>query len=185
MRFLLDANLFPNLLTALVAVGHVARHVDEIGLLGPPTPRSSIGPPPMVTCSSPRTLTCARLAARGSASPSVVLVRHVADLPWHEHQALLMANLPAVLADLQQGAIVSLSPTRLAVRSLPIDGGLWPHLFPNGCPSQVEIACGIAHGALSTTWKVSSSAGWGRQTRQYEMSVAGPVNSHDHGRPGG
>ena len=123
----------------------------------------------------------ALLAARGSSGPSVVLVRHVADLPWHEHQVLLMANLPAVLADLQQGAIVSLSP-----RGWPCDAcrsmvGLRPHLFPDGCPSQAEIA----HGALSTTWYMSSSAGRGRQTRQYEMSVDGPVNSHDHGRPGG
>lgn len=63
------------------------------------------------------------LAARGSAGPSVVLLRHVAELPWRDHQALLVENLPAVLADLQDGAVVSLSPTRLAVRRLPIVGG--------------------------------------------------------------
>lgn len=63
------------------------------------------------------------LAARGSAGPSVVLLRHAAELPWHEHQALLLANLPAVLSELREGAVVSLSPTRLAVRRLPIHGG--------------------------------------------------------------
>jgi hypothetical protein len=63
------------------------------------------------------------LAARGSAAPSVVLLRHVAELPWREHEALLIADLPAVLGDLGQGAVVSLSPTRLAVRRLPIAGG--------------------------------------------------------------
>lgn len=63
------------------------------------------------------------LAARGSAGPSVVLLRQVAELPWRDHEAMLVANLPAVLPDLQDGAVVSLSPTRLAVRRLPIDGG--------------------------------------------------------------
>lgn len=52
-----------------------------------------------------------------------MLLRHVAELPWHEHAALLVANLPAVLNDLGEGAVVALSPTRLAVRRLPIDGG--------------------------------------------------------------
>ena len=49
-----------------------------------------------------------------------MLLRHVAELSWPEHQALLLANLPSVLEDLQAGAVVSLSPTRLAVRRLPI-----------------------------------------------------------------
>ncbi len=60
------------------------------------------------------------LASRGSSVPSVVLLRQVAELPWREHEALLVTNLPAVLGDLQEGAVVSLSPTRLAVRRLPI-----------------------------------------------------------------
>ena len=124
MRFLLDANLSPKLLPALVAAGHVARHVDEIGLLGASDAtifdRAAADGDVLITADSDFS---APLAARGSSGPSVVLLRHVAELPWHAHQVLLMANPPAVLADLQQGAIVSLSPTRLAVRRLPIDGG--------------------------------------------------------------
>ena len=34
MRFLLDANLSPRRVTARVTAGHVARHVDGIGLPG-------------------------------------------------------------------------------------------------------------------------------------------------------
>ncbi len=124
MRFLLDANLSPKLVTALVAAGHVARHVDEIGLLGASDTtifdRAAADGDVLITADSDFSML---LSARGSAGPSVVLLRHVAELPWHEHQALLVANLPAVLADLKEGAVVSLSPTRLAVRRLPIQGG--------------------------------------------------------------
>jgi predicted nuclease of predicted toxin-antitoxin system len=34
------------------------------------------------------------LAVRRAAAPSVVLLRHVTELPRHEHAALLIANLP-------------------------------------------------------------------------------------------
>jgi hypothetical protein len=36
---------------------------------------------------------------------------------------LLLANLPTIVDDLEQGVVVSLSPTRLAVGDLPIR---WP-----------------------------------------------------------
>jgi len=60
------------------------------------------------------------LALRGVSGPSVVLLRHVSELTREEHAGLLTANLPLVSADLDSGAIVSLSPVRLAVRNLPI-----------------------------------------------------------------
>ena len=122
MRFLLDANISPKLLPALLAAGHVARHVDEIGLLGASDAaifdQAAADSDVLITADSDFS---ALLAARGSAGPSVVLLRHVAELPWHDYEALLMANLPTVLTELQQGAVVSLSPARLAVRRLPID----------------------------------------------------------------
>lgn len=62
----------------------------------------------------------ALLAMRRSTSPSVVHLRHVAELVAEEHVTLLVANLPQIADDLVRGAIVSLSPTRLAVRDLPI-----------------------------------------------------------------
>jgi predicted nuclease of predicted toxin-antitoxin system len=124
VRFLLDANLSPKLVAALEAAGHASRHVDEIGLLRASDvtifDRAAADGDVLITADSDFTNL---LAARDSAAPSVVLLRHVAELPWREHEALLIANLPAVLGDLEQGAVVSLSPTRLAVRRLPIAGG--------------------------------------------------------------
>lgn len=123
MRFLLDANLSPRLVTALTAAGLPSRHVDEIGLLGASDQtifdRAAADGDVLITADSDFTNL---LAARGSSGPSVVLLRHVAELPWREHEALLVANLPAVLHELEEGAVVSLSPNRLAVRRLPIDG---------------------------------------------------------------
>ena len=61
------------------------------------------------------------LASRRSVGPSVILLRQVAELPWTVHLELLTANLSSVQPDLEAGAVVSLSATRLAVRRLPID----------------------------------------------------------------
>jgi predicted nuclease of predicted toxin-antitoxin system len=61
------------------------------------------------------------LALRAARQPSVVLLRQIAELPRLNQAALLTANLPSVLDDLERGAIVSLSPTRLAVRALPVE----------------------------------------------------------------
>jgi predicted nuclease of predicted toxin-antitoxin system len=123
VRFLLDANLSPKLVTALTAAGHATRHVDDIGLVSASDltifDRAAADGDVLITADSDFTNL---LAARGSSGPSVVLLRHVAELPWREHEALLIANLPIVLADLAEGAVVSLSPTRLAVRLLPIVG---------------------------------------------------------------
>lgn len=123
MRFLLDANLSPRLVSGLVEAGYAVRHVDDIGLLGASDveifDRAAQDRDVVITADSDFSML---LAARGSVGPSVVLLRQVAELQWPEHQRLLIENLPAVLADLQAGAVVSLSPTRLAVRSLPIVG---------------------------------------------------------------
>lgn len=60
------------------------------------------------------------LALRRAASSSVVKLRHDAKLSPDAHLALLIANMPAIADDLKRGAIVSLSPTRLAIRALPM-----------------------------------------------------------------
>lgn len=62
----------------------------------------------------------ALLAMRRTTSPSVVHLRRVAELTPEHHIDLLVANLPQVEEDLDRGVIVSLSPTRLAVRELPL-----------------------------------------------------------------
>jgi predicted nuclease of predicted toxin-antitoxin system len=62
----------------------------------------------------------ARLALAAADGPSVVQLRGVAELPPADHLQLLVDNLSTVADDLGEGAVVSLSPTRLAVRRLPI-----------------------------------------------------------------
>ena len=121
MRLLLDANLSPRLVASLAAAGYPARHVSDIGLLAASDDtifdRAAAEGDVIVTADTDFTML---LAARKSATPSVVLLRHVAELPAHVHAALLIDNLPLVTEDLSHGAVVSLSPTRLAVRRLPI-----------------------------------------------------------------
>jgi predicted nuclease of predicted toxin-antitoxin system len=60
------------------------------------------------------------LALRRGESPSVIHLRHVAELGPDEHVKLLLANLPTITDDLERGVVASLSPTRLAIRDLPI-----------------------------------------------------------------
>jgi hypothetical protein len=55
------------------------------------------------------------LALRRASAPSVVHLRHINELTWQNQAALLTTNLPMVLGYLDDGAIVSLSPTRMAV----------------------------------------------------------------------
>lgn len=125
MRFLLDANLSPQLVQGMTSAGFEVRHVDSIGLLQATDEvifaHAGADGDVLITADSDFSML---LAARGSAGPSVVLLRHVAELPWRVHLALLVDNLPAVLQDLEAGAVVSLSPTRMAVRRLPIGNDL-------------------------------------------------------------
>lgn len=60
------------------------------------------------------------LAGRGTTGPSVVLFHRQTGRRPREQAALLLANLPAVESDLQDGAIVVVEEHRLRVRALPI-----------------------------------------------------------------
>lgn len=121
MRFLLDANLSPRLAEALSHAGFDVRHVVELGLVGASDTaifdRAAADGDVVITADSDFSML---LASRRSVGPSVILLRQVAELSWTAHFELLTANLPAVRADLEAGAVVSLSPARLAVRRLPI-----------------------------------------------------------------
>lgn len=121
MRLLLDANLSPRLVTPLSGAGYDVTHVGELGLLTADDPvifdRAVEDGYVVVTADTdfPRLL-----ALRRSACPSVILLRRVAELPPVDHAALLLANLPSILEDLERGVVVSMSPTRMAIRDLPI-----------------------------------------------------------------
>lgn len=121
MRLLLDANLSPRLADSLSTAGYTVTHVARLGLANATdaTIFDYAGSEDLVVVTADSDFPML-LALRRSTSPSVVHLRHVSELAPLEHAALLVANLPLVEADLESGAIVSLSPTRLAVRNLPI-----------------------------------------------------------------
>jgi predicted nuclease of predicted toxin-antitoxin system len=121
MRLLLDANLSPRLLKPLREANHDVVHVAEIDLAT--ATDSEIFDHAVtqgfaiVTADSDFAML---LALRRAESPSVIQLRHVAELGPDDHVKLLLANLPTIADDLERGVVVSLSPTRLAVRDLPI-----------------------------------------------------------------
>lgn len=122
MRLLIDANLSPSLVDGLVEAGFDALHLGDVDLL---TASDAV----IIEYARANDLVlvavdsdfAAMLAIAGSAQPSVVQLRDVGELAPPAHLALLVANLGTVVGDLDAGAMVSLSPSRLAVRRLPID----------------------------------------------------------------
>lgn len=121
MKLLLDANLSPRVAEALRVAGYKVTHVDDLRLLRASDDeifdRAIEDGVVVITADSDFG---ALLAMRRSKSPSVVHLRQVAELVPEEQISLLLANLPQITDDLERGVIVSLSPTRLAVRDLPI-----------------------------------------------------------------
>ncbi|MGH9243626.1 MAG: DUF5615 family PIN-like protein [Acidimicrobiales bacterium] len=121
MKLLIDANLAPRVADGLQAAGFDAIHVVDLDLVAATDDeifdRADMDGFTVVTADSDFGML---LALRRATSPSVVHLRHVSELGPADHTALLTANLPQLTEDLQRGAIASLSPTRLAVRDLPI-----------------------------------------------------------------
>jgi predicted nuclease of predicted toxin-antitoxin system len=121
MKLLLDANLSPKVAEGLRQAGFDAIHVEDLDLLTATDDeifdRSVEDQFVVITADSDFGML---LALRRATSPSVVHLRHVAELPPDDHIALLVANLPTIAGDLERGAIASLSPSRLAVRDLPL-----------------------------------------------------------------
>jgi len=121
VRLLFDANLSPEVARRLGEAGHDSTHVGDIGLLTAADPAIL-----EAAADQDRVLITAdadfgALLALGSlAAPSVVLLRSADHMRPAEQAALLGANLPAIQEALNEGAIVSLSPDRLRVRTLPM-----------------------------------------------------------------
>ena len=120
MRLVVDANLSPALIEGLAEAGFEALHVGDVGLLTASDAAiieyARAHDLVLVTVDSDF---AAMLAITGTEQPSVVQLRDVGELAPPAHLALLVAG--TAVGDLEAGAIVSLSPTRLAVRRLPIE----------------------------------------------------------------
>ncbi|MDH4119159.1 MAG: DUF5615 family PIN-like protein [Acidimicrobiia bacterium] len=121
MKFLIDANLSPRIARRLTSEGHEAAHVADVDLLTASDPdilaHAEAQGQVIVTADTDfPTL----VALRSMTTPSVVLMRAVADLTVDRHIDLLLTNLPTVADDLRSGAIVTISPERIRIRDLPI-----------------------------------------------------------------
>ncbi len=122
MRVLVDANLSPVVGAALRDAGHDAVHVLDLGLVTADDDRildaAAHDDRVIVTADADFG---ALLAIRALAEPSVVLLRSADHLSPPEQAALLLANLPQLTADLQAGAIASISRSWVRVRNLPVE----------------------------------------------------------------
>ncbi|HMQ27228.1 MAG TPA: DUF5615 family PIN-like protein [Acidimicrobiales bacterium] len=121
MRLLLDANLSPRLVEMLSAGGVEAVHVGDLGLLQATDEAilDAARSDQMVVVTTDSDFPML-LVLTSASHPSVVHLRDIAEQPPEQQAALLLANLRSIEADLERGAIASLSPRRLAVRDLPV-----------------------------------------------------------------
>jgi hypothetical protein len=75
------------------------------------------------------------LAVSGATRPSVVLLRSADHLTPDQQATPLIANLPAVAAELDSGAAVSIARGRLCVRPLPVHPAPDPPGNQASCPA--------------------------------------------------
>jgi predicted nuclease of predicted toxin-antitoxin system len=120
VRLLIDANLSPRVVPALLAAGHDSAHVFDVDLTDASDAlilqRADDDDKVIV---SSDTDFGALLARQQRSKPSFVLLRHVNDLKARDQAALLIAVLPSVVEELSAGAVVTLSRGRVRTRRLP------------------------------------------------------------------
>jgi len=123
VRLLLDENLSPSICARLVAAGHQAVHVRDLGLAGADDrvvlDHAKAGPWVLVTAD--RTDFGRLLRADQVSAPSVVLLRLPSLIRGQDIADLLVANLVGPVADaLDAGAFVVITPGPIRIRPLPL-----------------------------------------------------------------
>jgi len=121
LRFLVDANLSPRVAARLRSSGHDAVHVGDEGLL------TADDMPILAHASRTGRIILSAdadfamlLAVGRRREPSFILLRSADRLTPEQQAKLILANLDAVAADLQSGAVVTIGRGHLRVRTLPM-----------------------------------------------------------------
>ena len=121
MRFLIDNALSPAVGEALASAGHDAVHVRSLQMhAASDEDIFDLAAREGRVVVSADTDFGTLLAARKSASPSVILFRHGSQHRPTDQVALLQANLPQLASALEAGSVVVIQPDRIRVRALPL-----------------------------------------------------------------
>jgi predicted nuclease of predicted toxin-antitoxin system len=124
MRFLIDANLSPKVAARLREAGHEATHVNDVGLTTAYDDvilaRAAEAGEVIVTADADFG---ALLALGNETRPSVVLLRSADHLAPDDQSTLVLTSLEHAQEELESGAVASVTPQRVRIRSLPMDAG--------------------------------------------------------------
>lgn len=121
MRFLVDNAVSPIVSACLAHAGHDSVHVRERGLQA-----ASDDAIMDLAVAENRIVVSADtdfgmlLAQRHTNKPSIILFRHGAERRPDRQAALLLANLLQLETPLDEGVLVTIEPTRIRIRVLPL-----------------------------------------------------------------
>jgi predicted nuclease of predicted toxin-antitoxin system len=121
LRFLVDNALSPVVAEALVAAGHDALHVRDLGMQAATDEEIF-----EVAADEGRTIVSADtdfgtiLALRRTAEPSVLIFRRSSGRRPEDQARLLLRQLPRISDALERGSVVVIEEDRLRIRALPI-----------------------------------------------------------------